>query len=192
MSDILAAYPLSETTRLEITQGDLTRERVDAIVNAANSHLAHGAGVAAAIVRAGGPAVVRESAEWVRWHGLVTHAEPADTTAGDMPARRVIHAVGPVWGEGQEDEKLAQAVLGSLLRAEYLRMESIAFPAISTGIFGFPKDRAARIFFETFKTHFAEKPDSTIILVRMTLWDDETTQVFLREGKRAFGDQKAG
>lgn len=192
MSEILSVYSLTESTRLEIAQGDLTRERVDAIVNAANDHLAHGAGVAAAILRAGGPAIARESEEWVRKHGPVTHAEPADTTAGDMPARRVIHAVGPVWGEGLEDEKLAEAVLGSLLRAEQLLMESVAFPAISTGIYGFPKDRAARVMYEAFKAHFADYPGSTIKLVRLTLWDDDTVQIFLHEGARAFSRQEPG
>jgi O-acetyl-ADP-ribose deacetylase (regulator of RNase III) len=186
MSETLAVYPLSENTRLEIAWGDLTQERVDAVVNAANNHLSHGAGLAAAIVRAGGPEIQQESNDWVHQHGLVTHAEPADTTAGKMPARRVIHAVGPIWGEGMEDHKLAQAVTGSLHRAEELNMQSVAFPAISTGIFGFPKDRAARVMLQAFKSHFAGNPNSTLHLVRLTLFNEETAQLFVDESRRIF------
>ena len=86
---------------LQIARGDITAETVDAIVNAANSHLMHGAGVAGAIVRRGGPQIQVESSQWVREHGLVSHAEPAYTHAGNLPCRYVIHAVGPVWGEGE-------------------------------------------------------------------------------------------
>ncbi|RPJ52035.1 MAG: macro domain-containing protein, partial [Chloroflexi bacterium] len=99
MSSIHKTYALSPTTRLEIAQGNLTQELVDAIVNAANKHLAHGGGVAAAIAEAGGPSIQQESEAWVRKHGPVTNAEPAYTHAGKLPARYVIHAVGPVWGE---------------------------------------------------------------------------------------------
>ncbi len=192
MSSILATYPLSPKTRLEIAQGDLTQEPVDAIVNAANEHLAHGGGVAAAIVRAGGRSIQQESSDWVRQHGLVTNAEPAYTHAGSLPARYVIHAVGPVWGEGAEDAKLASAITGSLRRAEELGLQSIAFPAISTGIFGFPKERAARIFFESFQHYFAEKKDSGIVLVRMTLWGKEMVDIFLKEGAQALGHLGSG
>lgn len=183
MSTILAAYPLTEQARLEIAQGDLTQERVDAIVNAANNHLSHGGGVAGAIARAGGPIIQQESEDWVRQHGLVSHDEPAYTSAGEMPCKVVIHAVGPVWGEGLEDSKLAEAITGSLRRAEELNLESIAFPAISTGIYDFPKERAARVFFKTFKNYFAQHPDSPLRLVRLTLWDSETVDLFMRESR---------
>ncbi len=159
MSTIRATYPLSPKTRLDIAQGDLTQEPVDAIVNAANKHLAHGGGVAGAIVSKGGRSIQRESDDWVSQHGLVSHAEPAYTRAGSLPARYIIHAVGPVWGEGAEDTKLASAITGSLRRAEALGLESIAFPAISTGIFGFPKERAAHIFLN---------PSNTILRRRRT------------------------
>ncbi len=184
MSNIRATYSLSPATRLEIAQGDLTQEPVDAIVNAANSQLAHGGGVAAAIARAGGSSIQQESNAWVREHGPVTNTEPAYTSAGKMPAHYVIHAVGPVMGEGNEDAKLAAAVRGSLQRAEELGCKSIALPAISTGIFRFPKERAAKIFFQTIQTYFADHPDSQIELVRLTLWDLETLQAFLQESNR--------
>lgn len=188
MSILLATYPLNEQTRLEIAQGDLTQEHVDAIVNAANNHLAHGAGVAAAIARAGGPVIQQESDEWVRTRGLVTHEEPAHTSGGEMPCKYVIHAVGPVWGEGLEDSKLAQAISASLRTAEALGLESIAFPAISTGIYGFPKDRAARVFMKAFKHYFSEHPGSALRVVRLTLWDAETVDQFMRESRLAWDE----
>ena len=186
MSVILAEYPLTEIARLQIAQGDLTQEHVDAIVNAANNHLSHGGGVALAIARAGGPTIQQESDEWVREHGLVTHEEPAVTSGGTLPCKYVIHAVGPVWGEGLEDSKLAQAISGTLRKAEEMRLESVAFPAISTGIYDFPKDRAARIFFKTFKQYFAAQTGSPLRIVRLTLWDAETVEHFMREGRQVW------
>lgn len=186
MSTVLSSYPLSLTTRLEIAQGDLTQESLDAIVNAANQHLAHGGGVAGAILHAGGWSIQQESHDWIQQHGPVTHAQPAYTHSGKMPSRYVIHAVGPIWGSGDEDTKLSRAIRGSLRRAEELGCRSIAFPAISTGIFGFPRPRAAQIFFETFKAYFAEAENSQVELVRMTLWDEETVKVFIQEGQRCF------
>ncbi len=184
-----ATYPLSVKTRLEILQGDLTQAPVDAIVNAANANLSHGGGVAAAIVHAGGAIIQKESSAWVEKHGRVTNAQPAFTQAGKLPARYVIHAVGPMWGEGNEDTKLASAIRGSLQRVEELGLHSIAFPAISVGIFRFPKQRAARIFFETFKTYFAENQDTAITLVQLILREDETLSIFLEESRRGIGNE---
>lgn len=165
---------------LELVQGDLTLEIVDAIVNAANSHLNHGAGVAGAIVRRGGAEIQHESHAWVRQHGLVTHAQPAVTGAGRLPCRYVIHAVGPVWGEGEEDGKLAAAVSGSLRRADELGLHSIAFPAISTGIFGFPAPRAAQVMLAAIQAYLADHPQtSSIQLVRLVLYDPPTLQAFI-------------
>lgn len=168
--------------KLQLVQGDITVETVDAIVNAANAHLQHGGGVAWAIARAGGPTIQAESDAWVRKHGPVSHAEPAYTGGGKMPCRYVIHAVGPVWSEGDEDNKLAAAVRGSLWRADELKLASLALPAISTGIFGFPRDRAAKIIFNVIETYFSENPASTIHLVRLTLFDQPTIDAFLGDG----------
>lgn len=190
MSHTRATYALSPATRLEIAQGDLTREPVDAIVNAANAQLAHGGGVAAAIVRAGGWSIQQESTDWVRQHGPVTNGEPAYTGAGKLPARYVIHAVGPVWGEGNEDAKMDAALQGSLARADALGLKSVAFPAISTGIFGFPKQRAAEIFFQSFKQYFAAHPESGLELVRVTLWDMESLQIFLQAANQAMEESQ--
>jgi O-acetyl-ADP-ribose deacetylase len=180
MSIVLAMKPFPSGQRLEIARGDLTQEALDAIVNAANASLAHGGGVAGAISRAGGPEIQRESSAWVRQHGPVSHQQPAYTGAGRLPCRCVIHAVGPIWGEGDEDAKLAQAVHGSLARAEELGLASIAFPAISTGIFGFPKERAVPIFLETFRQYFLQNPGSGLQQVRMTLMDEDILQMFLQ------------
>ena len=174
---------LSGGQTLQIIQGDIITEKVDAIVNAANEQLDHGGGVAWAISRAGGPKIQAESDAWVREHGPVSHAEPAYTGAGNLPCRYVIHAVGPVWGDGDEDAKLAAAIHGSLWRADQLELTSIALPAISTGIFGFPKERAARIIFAAIETYFSENPGSTVKLVRVTLFDQPTVNAFLGEWK---------
>ena len=179
MSTVHAKQSFPAGQRLEIVQGDITEEQVDAIVNAANSHLQHGAGVAGAIVRKGGYEIQRESSLWVSQHGPVTHDKPAYTSAGRLPCRYVIHAVGPVWGEGDEEAKLAGAVEGCLKLAEQLGLSSIALPAISTGIFGFPKELAAQIFMRVIREHFAENPASGLSLVRITLYDNPTLEAFL-------------
>jgi O-acetyl-ADP-ribose deacetylase len=163
---------------LQLVQGDITTLQVDAIVNAANAHLQHGGGVAGIISRKGGPAIQKESDTWVREHGPVPYAEPAVTSGGNLPCRYVIHAVGPVWGEGDEDRKLAEAVTGSSSTADKLGLSSMAFPAISTGIFGFPKERAAGIIFSAIVDFFAGKPDATITLVQMVLYNQLTLNAF--------------
>ena len=160
------------------------QEAVDAIVNAANAQLQHGGGVAGAIARRGGPSIQAESNAWVREHGPVSHSEPAYTRAGSLPSRYVIHAVGPVWGSGDEDAKLAAAIRGSLSRAEQLELKSIALPAISTGIFGFPVARAASIFLTTLQDYFTENPTSCLKLVRLTLYDRKTLDIFIQEWEK--------
>lgn len=181
MNVVKKSHEFSPSHRLEIVHGDLTEERVDAIVNAANSYLAHGGGVAGAIVRRGGMQIQHESDEWVRRYGPVSHAEPAYTTGGKLPCRFVIHAVGPIWGEGDEDRKLTLAISGSLRLAERLGATSLSIPPISTGIFGFPKERAAPIFYNTISQYFVEHPASTLRLVRLCIIDVPTLEVFLNE-----------
>jgi O-acetyl-ADP-ribose deacetylase (regulator of RNase III) len=178
MNQVLKESLLATGATLQLVQGDLTEERVDVIVNAANAHLQHGGGVAGAISRRGGSKIQAESDAWVRAHGPVPHAQPAYTGAGRLPCRYVIHAVGPVWGEGEEDKKLHAAVYGTLELADQLSLTSIAFPAISTGIFGFPKERAARIMLETIRSYFVEQPGSKVRLVRIVLIDSATVAAF--------------
>jgi O-acetyl-ADP-ribose deacetylase (regulator of RNase III) len=184
MSRIIARHEFSPRQCCLLVQGDLTEERVDAIVNAANSRLQHGGGVAGAIVRKGGPEIQSESDSWVRAHGPVSHREPAVTGAGRLPCRAVIHAVGPVWGEGDEDSKLRSAVLGALGAAEERGFASISLPAISTGIFGFPKERGAGVIFQAVEDYAAAHPASPLQEIRVTILDDPTLEAFLRELNR--------
>jgi len=180
MNQVLKEAQLPAEVTLQLVQGDLTEESVDAIVNAANAHLQHGAGVAGAIVRRGGSKIQAESDAWVRTHGPVPHAQPAYTGAGKLPCRYVIHAVGPIWGEGEEDKKLHVAVYGALELADQLNLTSVAFPAISTGIFGFPKARASRIILETIRSYFSRQAESKLRLVRIILIDSVTLSAFSR------------
>jgi O-acetyl-ADP-ribose deacetylase len=133
--------------RIELVEGDITKHRVDAIVNAANSSLLGGGGVDGAIHRAGGPAILDEC----RRLGGCKTGEAKATTAGRLPAKHVIHTVGPVWrgGDSGEDELLASCHRAAIAVAADLGCRTIAFPAISTGIYGFPLDRAARIALAT-------------------------------------------
>ncbi|MCE9645695.1 MAG: macro domain-containing protein [Chloroflexi bacterium] len=182
MNFILAERILSTGQSLQLVQGDVTKEIVDAVVNPANGHLQHGGGVAWIIARRGGDVIQEESDRWVRDHGPVPHAHPAWTSAGALPAKYVIHAVGPVWGDGDEDNKLADAITGSLRVADDLKCSSIAMPAISTGIFGFPKDRAAGIFYKTIEEYFRET-ESMLKVVRLTLFDQSAIAVFTEKWK---------
>ncbi len=178
MNTMCAERVLATGQRLQIVQGDITRETSEAIVNAANEHLQHGAGVAGAIVRRGGPVIQQESDEWIHAHGPVSHAHPAWTSGGLLAAKFVIHAVGPVWGEGGEDDKLSAAVHGSLEVADQLKLTSLSLPALSTGIFGFPRERAAEIILRTIQSYFARHP-SGVQSVRLVLFDEDTLQAFI-------------
>lgn len=181
MSRVVAEAQLPSGQVLRLVHGDLTEERVDAIVNAANAQLAHGGGVAGAISRRGGPQIQAESDAWVRQHGLVRHDHPAVTGGGRLPCRHVIHAVGPVWGEGNEDAKLTAAVSGSLAVASELGLTSLALPAISTGIFGFPKDRGAGVIMDAIVTHLAAHPQTPLHEIRITLIDLPSVAIFAEE-----------
>jgi len=128
-------------TKISIIKGDLTESGADAIVNAANSYLQHGGGVAGAIARKGGPVIQEES----NAIGYVPVGECAVTSGGKLKARYVIHAVGPRWGEGDEHNKLRNAIRNVLSTAASKGFRSIALPAISAGIFGFPKAECAKI-----------------------------------------------
>ena len=130
---------------IELIEGDITEMKTDAIVNAANAQLILGGGVAGAIRRKGGPAI-QEACNKI---GGTVVGGAVITTGGNLAARFVIHAVGPRMGEGNEDEKLTNATLNSLKLADEHQLKSIALPAISTGIFGFPLERAARIMLAT-------------------------------------------
>ena len=178
MNQVLRTHTFPTDQVIQIVQGDISIEDVDVIVNAANEWLKHGGGVAGVISQRGGPEIQRESDLWVQGYGPVTHADPAYTSGGRLPCKYVIHAVGPVWGSGDEDNKLSAAVKGSLRVADELELKSIAIPAISTGIFGFPKERAAGVIFQAIEQFFHRNLTSSLKLVRLTLFDQPTVEVF--------------
>jgi O-acetyl-ADP-ribose deacetylase (regulator of RNase III) len=178
MNTVLRTHTFPQGQNLQIAQGDITIEKVDAIVNAANQYLQHGGGLAWAISEKGGPTIQEESDAWIRRHGPISHTAPAWTSGGRLPAKYVIHAVGPVWGEGDEDRKLSEAVTASLQVADQLQCQTIAMPAISTGVFGFPKERAAPLILTAIRDYFQSSP-SHIKLVRLVLFDRETLEAFL-------------
>ena len=181
MNTVLVEHIFKTGQTIQIVQGDITIEEVDVIINAANEHLQHGGGVAWAISKKGGPTIQKESDAWVRKHGRVPHARPAWTSGGLLSAKHVIHAVGPVWGDGDEDNKLESAVAGSLRVADELKCSSIAMPAISTGIFGFPKERAARIIFSAIEKYFSENSSSGLKIIKLVLFDQPTIDVFISQ-----------
>ena len=159
-------------------QGDITEERVDAIVNAANSSLMGGGGVDGAIHRKGGPKILEECREIRRTRhqdGLPTGHAVA-TTAGDLPARWVIHTVGPVYAKSEDrSHLLASCHLESLRVADEIGAETVAFPAISTGVYGYPIEEAAPVAIEAVRT-----ADTKVREVRFVLFDDRTRSAFGR------------
>ena len=173
---LIAQYSENGKT-LRVVAGDITERDVDAIVNAANSRLQHGGGVAGAIVRKGGR-VIQEESDAI---GYVPVGHAALTGAGRLPARAVIHAVGPRMGEGGEDAKLEGAVLSSLELASSKSFKSISMPAISSGIFGFPKKRCAEILVLTAIRFFREHPQTPLETVEFCLFDRETSGYFEAE-----------
>ncbi|MCS7222158.1 MAG: macro domain-containing protein [Anaerolineae bacterium] len=184
---VLFEHRTSTGQLIRIIQGDLTEEPVDAIVNAANEYLTHGGGVAGAIARKGGPEIQAESDRWVREHGPVRTGTAAITTAGRLPARYVIHAVGPIWrNRGDEDALLASAVTSALTLAAEHEVRSISLPAISSGIFGFPKPRAARVILDAVDTFLQAHPDGPIQEVNLCNIDDLTARLFLEEAQRRY------
>ena len=196
MNTVLTERVLPTGQTIQIVQGDITLEKVDAIVNAANEHLQHGGGVAWAISRKGGSTIQEESNDWFRIHGPVSHARPAWTSGGLLPAKYVIHAVGPVWDDNRStdaireiDNKLALAVTGSLVVADELKCSSIALPAISTGIFGFPKDRAAAIILFAVEKYFNFNSNSGVKIVKLVLYDQPTVDVFIRTWHDKWADK---
>lgn len=169
-----------EETQLDIIEGDLTDLDVDAIVNPANEDLQLGGGVAGAILKKGGEAI-QEECDRI---GHVAVGQAVMTVAGNLTAKHVIHSVGPRMGEGDEDRKLSSAVRSALALADRNSLRSIGLPAISTGNFGFPMDRAARIMLT--EIHRYLQGGTKIERVVVVLWDDDAFQTFRRELRRGF------
>jgi O-acetyl-ADP-ribose deacetylase (regulator of RNase III) len=179
---ILIEHKTENDVIVRVVQGDLTQEPVEAIVNAANSRLAHGGGVAGAIVHAGGWEIQRESDDWVAEHGPVPTGGAGITGAGRLPCQRVIHAVGPIWrNRGDEDQLLASAVTSALELAAEHGLKTVSLPGISTGIFGFPKERGARVIIRAVLAAVAKED---LEEVNLTNIDPQTAGIFARELKR--------
>ncbi len=166
---------------IELKKGDITKLEVEAIVNAANSSLMGGGGVDGAIHKAGGPKILEECMRVVhKIGGHLPTGEAVITSAGNMPSKYVIHTVGPVWqgGKANEDELLAQCYINSLKLASDFGIKTIAFPNISTGIYGFPKKRAAEIAVKAVKSF--SKEDKSIDKVIFVCFDEDNFELYNR------------
>jgi O-acetyl-ADP-ribose deacetylase (regulator of RNase III) len=157
-----------------VVRGDLLREPVDAIVNAANGALAHGGGVAGIISRAAGPALQDESDVLVRAQGVLETGSAVATGAGKLPFKGVIHAVGPRFGEGDEENLIFNAVSSALLLAREKGWQSVSFPAVSAGIFAVPLEICARAYVKAGRA-------SPLRKVRLCLRDQPVIDAVLRE-----------
>ncbi|MDB5132490.1 MAG: ymdB [Mucilaginibacter sp.] len=169
----------AKASKIELIKGDITKIRTDAIVNAANTSLMGGGGVDGAIHRAGGPAILEECKQIVARQGRCNTGDAVITTAGNLPAKYVIHTVGPVWNNGKygEEQKLESCYKKSLQLAVDNDCKTIAFPNISTGIYRFPKKEAAEIAVSTV-TGFLKENDK-IEKVIFVCFDDENYDLYL-------------
>ncbi|MDB5283205.1 MAG: hypothetical protein JWO06_2280 [Bacteroidota bacterium] len=169
------------TDRIEIIKGDITKVQVDAIVNAANSSLLGGGGVDGAIHRAGGPVILEECKKIVARQGGCKTGEAVITSGGNLPCSYVIHTVGPIWNGGKknEEEKLANCYKNSLQLAAEHQVKTIAFPNISTGVYKFPKDLAARISIATVLNFIST--GSGIEKVLFVCFEDESFNYLVKE-----------
>jgi O-acetyl-ADP-ribose deacetylase (regulator of RNase III) len=166
-------------TKTTLLKGDITKLQVDAIVNAANTSLLGGGGVDGAIHRAGGPEILQECIEIRNTHGGCPTGEAVITNAGNLPAKKVIHTVGPVWSGGKSDERmlLSSCYFKSLELAKTHELRTIAFPNISTGVYGFPKKEAAQIAVETTHRFVADEPKAFDEII-FICFDDENYRIY--------------
>ena len=185
-------HTLSNGVRVSVLQGDITSERADAIVNAANERLQHGGGVAGAIVEKGGFQIQQESRQIISHRGNLQVGEAVYTRAGNLPCKVVIHAVGPRWNDHDRERNillLHWACISSLRLAAGLRMQSIAFSAISSGIFGMPREVCAETMFNAVQ-EYSNSVDAicgSVCDVRFVNIDYATVEIFKREFLRRYG-----
>ncbi|MCS7119734.1 MAG: macro domain-containing protein [Candidatus Bathyarchaeota archaeon] len=172
-------------TVIRLVRGDITELRVDAIVNAANGFLRLGGGVAGAIRRKGGPEIESECERIIAERGRIPVGEAVITTGGKLKAKYVIHAVGPIYGEGNEDLKLKSITTNCLRLADKHKLRSIAFPAISTGYFGVPKKICAESMLSAALSYV--KAGTDIEEIVFCLYDDETLNIFKETFNRIVG-----
>jgi len=175
-------------TKLILIQGDITRQPTDAIVNAANSSLMGGGGVDGAIHRAGGPSILEECRQIVARQGRLPAGQAVITTGGNLPARYVIHTVGPVWHGGSrgEAELLASVYRESLKLAESHQLTSISFPSISTGAYGYPVDSAANVALSTVIAFI--RGTTSLLQLAFVLFDSRTYAIYCEELNRLVRD----
>jgi O-acetyl-ADP-ribose deacetylase (regulator of RNase III) len=178
--DYFVRLQVSDPDEVRLECGDITKCHGDAIVNAANSELLAGGGVCGAIYRAAGPAIADDCRRIRYARGPLPPGQAVATTAGLLPAKYVIHAVGPIWHGGDEGEAevLASCYRESMRIADELGLRSIAFPAISTGIFGYPVDKAARVAVPTVIESLRKAKH--LVLVFLVLFDRSTLDIFAR------------
>jgi O-acetyl-ADP-ribose deacetylase (regulator of RNase III) len=170
----------------EVVVSNLLAETTDAIVNAANGQLAHGGGVAAAIARAAGDALVEEGDRIVSARGPLAVGEAVVTTAGRLPFKGVIHAVGPQQGIGREEERLVRALDAAFLRAHERGWESVSFPAVSSGIFAVPLEVCASAYVRAVRDFMGGHPGSRLKTVRLCLVDGPLVGLVRQElGRKA-------
>jgi O-acetyl-ADP-ribose deacetylase (regulator of RNase III) len=171
--------------RLGLTQGDITKQGVDAIVNAANSGLMGGGGVDGAIHRAGGPAILEECRQIISRIGRLSAGKAVITTGGNLEAKYVIHTVGPVWhgGSSGESELLASAYGESLKLAAEHQLKTVAFPSISTGAYGYPVAEAARVALTTVMD-FLRNEATSLENVLFVLYDFNTYSIYTEQLKK--------
>jgi len=158
----------------------MTEENIDCIVNAANSSLDHASGLAGAIVKKGGKSIQDESDMWVAKNGKLEEGGVVVTKAGNLVCKNIIHAVGPIWHNGRDGEEilLGMTVRSCLDKAEAMKATGIALPAISSGIFGFPKEKCATIMFDMVLEYLKSTPQTQLKEIRFTNFDDKTVDIF--------------
>ncbi|KAK1929260.1 Uncharacterized protein P3T76_015212 [Phytophthora citrophthora] len=195
---LLQWKPVLDGPELLVMQGDLTSCKADAIVNAANTHLMHGGGLAGAIVRKGGSSIQKESSKWVKENGSLNVGDAVITEAGKLPCKHVIHTVGPNVGDmeptDEHSAQLRRAVWSALIKADTLGIESVAVPGISTGIFGYPRDLGAQEIVKESVRFCKEKDKTSVKKIALMNIDDPTVNSFIKalkeEKKRDEGQEE--
>lgn len=175
----MKSFILREGRVIQLEISDITEQEVDVIVNAANSYLRHGGGVAGALVRAGGKEIQLESDAYVRKNGPLKTSEVAVTGAGNLLAKKIIHVFGPQYGELDLESKLYSSFANVLKKAAEMTAVTLATPAISTGIFGVPVSICAEQFLKSVMDHFSQNKSSSLRLIKMCLLDRKAYDEFL-------------
>jgi len=182
----------SNDYKIELRIGDITLEDTDCIVNAANGRLDHSAGVAGAIIKRGGDSIQDECFKFININGPLKESECFVSGSGKLSCKKIVHSIGPIWSDGKsnEDALLVLTILNSLDAASKNKLKSITFPAVSTGKFGFPKELCASLIFEASEYYFTMNPDTCVKEVRLTVFDDDTLNVFEKSFDSKFKDHK--